>query len=176
MNFSKREQILFGGVIVCVVCFLTMQFGINPVLNSANSLDDNIQSYEARLVKLLSASKVSKEVDRIYEDMARELVQQQSDSQTVSTFIANVQNEARKRNIQVLNLKPQRPTAKDNFAHFSLDLTISGQWCDILEWARTLQSSPYWAAFDRFRLESASAARNILKGSVSLQYFRLKND
>lgn len=155
-RLTNRERKIFY---VCLALGLTY-FGYNfiykPFLGSENELNEKIAKARKKLIKNNNIIQTAKENEKVYEQYQAEFKQTQTNDQTISVLISNIEKEASQIGLAIADIKP-KPVRQDKFFNsFSVSLSIEGKWTDILQLIHVLQQHPYLYSVDEMSLDRAS--------------------
>jgi len=173
---SSREQKIFMACVLLGTIYLFVQLFIRPVHSREEELEQRI---DKKLLEIEKAKKIlqsEKIVGQKYQQYVQIFGAQGPDEQEVSSFISDIETNARQHQIGVQNLQSQRTVKKDKVVRFFMQLTVEGKLSDIIAFFYVLQNKPYYIFLEEVVLERMSTSQENIRGRILLSKMRLIHD
>ncbi len=138
-RLTRREQ---GISILCIVMagvYVIYSFLVKPMIVNLATLDDQIIVQSRRLDKdtmEIGRARASEETIALFEKKFKQI---RSNEETISSLLAEIEVVANQLQLQITNLTPQRVQEGESYKHFLINLTIDGDFMNILQFVHILQ-------------------------------------
>ena len=170
---NKREKTLFviSGLVIAV--FLLRQLVIVPVRERQEIFDQRIKDELSKLKKNTLIVQTAKQVDEAYNALMETLGQKGSEDAERSAMLAGIQEAAKKTDVNIANVQPQKVLSKDFYKEFSVLLLIDGTWPATMEFLHRLQGDPYFFDINEVSLERNSIMTASIRSRLYLSRTRI---
>ena len=163
-KLSKRERlILYGAVLVVLIGSMDRLF-YRPIMNLFNELDEQIISQENQLRKNMGYLAVREAVKNRYAAYAAYAVTNGADEEEVASLLNEVEGQARKAGLSLLNLKPKPATSTEFGKQYPVEVEMETQMKELIKFIHGLHSSKYILRVQRLRLVPKSKSKAEVKG------------
>lgn len=174
-KLSTRETSILIVTLGLVLIFIIYQFVVKPMQGSAVNIDDQMRVNHAHLIKARKMVARKKEVEARYQHWVGIIGGAVSEGSQMTAMVSKIESAAREANIHVENIQPQKPVSQKTILFFPVELTIDGQWLDIVKFLYTLQQVPNYYFIDELNVEKYSDTVSSLRGRIVVSCMRLAN-
>lgn len=174
-KLNKRETIILIICLGLLLVFAVRQFIIVPLWERAGNIDSQIRVSQARLNKARQTLLLRDSVKEHYQKLVRLIGTAGSDAQEMSAMVDKVQAAANRAGVHVANIQPQKALNKEPVSFFPVELEISGQWKNIIQFIHALQSSPNYYFLSDLLLEKNADPRGVINGRFTIFGMKLIN-
>ena len=141
---NHREQKIF---IICLVAVFAAFFYNNlivPLQREANLLQGEIVIKKTQLAGNFKVIERAEKFDVQYDGYLKRFGKSGTEEEVTSSFLSEIEKVTGKLELHVAELKPQRIEHDEFSDRFSIHLTMSSEFVDIVRFLHTLQQSPYF--------------------------------
>jgi len=169
---NHREQKIF------MICLATVSVAvfynnlIAPLQQEINSLQVEIGIEKKQLIGNLKVIKRAEKFDEQYSNYLKRFGRSGTEEEIASSILSEIETIAGKLKLHVAELMPERIEHDDFNDRFSVRLTMSSEFVDIVRFLHTLQQSPYF--FDVEEVEFKRSARRD-QGAITTRLVLGKN-
>ena len=171
-RLTKREQKIFILCVVLAVVYFIYNFLVKPARGKLAMLDQEIVAQNRRLAKNAAAMQRAHALETTIEFYEQKFKQSRSNEETISSILAEIEAVATQLHLQIANLTPKRVQEANLYKRFLVNLTMDGNFMDILQFVHILQSEPHFfdveeVRFDKgMREQTASVKTNLVLGKT----------
>jgi len=156
-------MILYGAVLVVLIGSMDRLF-YRPIVNLFNELDQEIISQEKQLRKNMRYLAVREDVQNSYSAYAAYSVTNGADEEEVASLLNEVEGQARKAGLSLLNLKP-KPAISTTFGkQYPVEVEMETEMKELIKFIHGLHSSKYILRVQKLRLVPKSKSKAEIKG------------
>lgn len=141
MRLSPRDQMILGIAAIVLVVAVGVFLLIMPQVNRLGQLDDEIRTADTEIQSaktLLDQRQDAKLAAASTQSQLIKLANEMPDTPELPSLIIELQDTANDSGIDFTGIEPQVPQAATGYSKLPLNLTIAGQWTDIIEFTRRL--------------------------------------
>ncbi len=155
-RLSKRESQIFVLCVLMALIFVGFQFIYRPIRSQENLVDQRINVTKKKIKKNIIILKDEKSVNVVYEEYLKVFGQKLSDQQQTNQVFSQIEAAAKKAEIKIINMKPQRIREEDLFRKFSVSVQAQGTMQLIMKFIYLLEQEPYHFQIEEIRFEKRS--------------------
>ena len=170
---NKREKILFLLSGLVIAFFVVRQLVIVPAHDRQDTMDHRIKTELSKLKRNTVIVHSARQVDEAYKAMMVILGQKGSDDAERSAMLGAIQAIAKKTDVNIANVQPQKILSKDFFKDFSVLLLIDATWPATMEFLHQLQGDPYFFDITELTLERNSTMNASIRSRIYLNRTRI---
>jgi len=154
---NNREQKIFG--ICLAVVFLAVFYNglIIPLQEEVNSLHQEIALQKKQLDRSFRIIQKAEKFNTQYDHYWKHFGRTGTGEEVVSSILSEIEKIARKHELHIAELKPQKIKHNELDDQFSVHLTMNSELVDVVRFLYTLQQAPY--LFDVEEVELKKTAR-----------------
>jgi Tfp pilus assembly protein PilO len=130
---------------------------VEPVEKSLQELDDAIQAEINKYEKRKRLLAKSQRLDSQYQEYWAQFAQNQSNEQTMSSILSEIEKAAQASQLKISDLKPKRTENKNGYNIFSVSLMIDSDFRQIISFLHSLQSAPHLFGVDEIAFEKGGS-------------------
>jgi len=160
---NQREQKIF---IICLVAVFAAFFYNNlilPLQREANLLQGEIEIEKTQLDGNFKVIEKAERFEAQYENYLKRYGKTGTEEEVASSILSEIEKVTGKLKLHVAELKPQRIEHDEFSDRFSIQLTMSSEFVDIVRFLHTLQQSPYF-----FDVEEVEFKRSAKRGQGAI--------
>lgn len=155
-RLTNRERVVFTVCLFLAVVFVIYRFVFNPLISHQKVLNQKIEKVKKKYVKNQKILQEAKLMRGVYDQYLIDFKQPQSNEQTISYLISEIEKTATQINLVISDLKPKPVKRDKDINYYSVSLSLEGPWIDILKLMHLLQSRPYLFKVEEMNLDRAS--------------------
>lgn len=152
-RLTKREQKIFILCVLLTAVYLAYNFLVKPASEKLATLDQEIAVQKRRLAQNAAAIQRGRTLERIIAFYEQKFKQIRSNEETVSSILAEIEAVATQLHLQIANLTPKRVQETKFYKRFLVNLTMDGDFMDILQFVHILQSEPHLFEVEEVRFD-----------------------
>jgi len=156
-------MILYGAVLVVLIGSMDRLF-YRPIVNLFNELDQKIISQEKQLRKNMRYLAVREDVQNSYSAYAAYSVTNGADEEEVASLLNEVEGQARKAGLSLLNLKPKPAISTAFGKQYPVEVEMETEMKELIKFIHGLHSSKYILRVQKLRLVPKSKSKAEIKG------------
>jgi type IV pilus assembly protein PilO len=151
-RLSATNQMIIAGVLIVAIAVAGVFVGILPLFDEAAKMDEDIAALDTQIMteKALVQRRLSVKAQAAQTDVDLiALANRVPESPDLPTLIINLQDAANASGLVFTQIAPGVPTAKlgtdgqpAGYSAIPINVTIDGQWSDLIEYIRRLSSFP----------------------------------
>ena len=141
LKLSSRDTLIVAVVAMVVVAGLVIFFGIAPRFAELGRLDREIAAADQRIAEaqaVLARRQEAKSESAKTQAELLALANKMPDQPELSTLIIELQDTANEAGLDFVMINPTEPAVDAGFSKIAMDMTVTGQWADIIEYLRRL--------------------------------------
>jgi len=162
-KLKKRERlILYGAVFVVFMGSIDRLF-YRPIMNLFNELDQEIVSQEKQLRKNMRYLAVREVVQNRYSAYAAYSVTNGADEEEVASLLNEVEGQARKAGLSLLNIKPKPAISTEFGKQYPVEVEMETRMKELIKFIYGLHSSKYILRVQKLRLVPKSKSKAEVK-------------
>ena len=141
---NHREQKIF--MICLAVVFMAVFYNslIAPLQREKNSLQEEIVIEKKQLDGDLEVIQRAEKIDAQYNSYLKRFSKSGTEEEIASSILSEIEEIAGELELHVIELKPERIEHDEFNDRFSVRLTMSSEFVDIIHFLHMLQQSPYF--------------------------------
>lgn len=159
-QLSKREKGIFVICVLMVLAYFLYQGAFIPLKEKKDDLRVQIQSQKRKIQKNMQIISRGDRFESEYKRILEDYKQGQSNEESMSLILSQVELVASTLDLQISDMKPNRVKKDDFFNIFSVSLTISGDMKEISEFLYKLQTEPYLYDVEDLHFEKTTQRKN----------------
>ncbi len=163
-KLSKRERlILYGALLVAFIGALDRLF-YRPMVNLFDELDQEIVLQENQLRKNMRYLAAREAIHSRYSAYAAYSVTHGADEEEVASLLNEVEGQARKAGLSLLNIKPKPATSTEFSKQYPVEVEVEAQMKELIKFIDGLQRSKYILRVQKLRLVPKGKSKAEVKG------------
>ncbi len=163
-KLSKRERlILYGALLVIFMGALDRLF-YRPMVNLFDELDQEIVLQENQLRKNMRYLAAREAIHSRYSAYAAYSVTHGADEEEVASLLNEVEGQARKAGLSLLNIKPKPATSTEFSKQYPVEVQVEAQMKELIKFIDGLQRSKYILRVQKLRLVPKGKSKAEVKG------------
>jgi len=168
LNLSSREQ----GIMA--VCFsVIFAFGLYrgvyiPIKDTRESLQQQIQLTQRRLLKTSRIISKSRNMEQAYVKILENFRQGASDEKVMSSILSQIESVAGELNIRIGDMKPKKVKKIDFYNNFSVSISMEADLRNIVAFIHKLEHAPHMFHVDELRLDKDNPRVSVLRCRLDL--------
>ncbi len=162
-HFSRRERNVFIVCLGVIGVYVLNNFVYTPIKERSEWLDKQIQNSQKEWLSASRTIHKSKAVQQKYRQWLDSYRQKQSDGEVMSSVLTEIESTAASNNLNIADLKPNKPKGLNHYKEFSVSLVLEGDFIKVMEFIFILQKSPYDYFVDEADISRKSQRTNELR-------------
>ncbi len=163
-KLSKRERlILYSALLVVFIGALDRLF-YRPMVNLFDELNQDIVLQENQLRKNMRYLAAREAIHNRYSAYAAYSVTNGADEEEVASLLNEVEGQARKAGLSLLNIKPKPGTTTEVGKQYPVEVEVETQMNELIKFIHGLHSSKYILRVQKLRLVSKGRSKAEVKG------------
>ena len=155
-RLTQRERNIFVVCVTLAAVYIGYNFFYKPLIGNKDVLQNKMEKARKKILDNEKILRNAKKANEVYNQYQTEFKQPESNEQTISVLISNIEKEATQMGLTISDMKP-KPVKQDKYFNtFSVTLSLEGSWTEILKLLHALQSKPYLLRVDEMNFDRAS--------------------
>ncbi len=172
-KLNKREKILFFAVGALVFIWIVYSLIFEPFCNRWQRLIKDIEISKIELKKGVKILRQKENVNEEYNKYLTRFTAKESDEEEMALILNEIEAQARKNYVRIVNMKPRRVIKKDLYRMFYVDLDTEASMRNILKFIKGLKDSNFALCVEQLTLNSRARDPSILVGKMTVSRFGL---
>lgn len=173
-RMSQKEKI--GIFLAGIVVFFALldRLVIAPVSDRLLEIERQIKMSEKQLDIGMRNISQKESITREYQKYARYLKNSGSDEEQAAVMLSEIEDLARRSNMNLVDIKPQQPKNIDFYKEYSIEIEAEGEMESIINFLWKLNSSVQLLRVERLRLNLKEKGSAVVKASIFITKFSTK--
>jgi hypothetical protein len=163
-NLSKRERLILYGALLVVFIGAMDRLFYRPMANLFVELDQEIVLQENQLRKNMRYLAVRETIQNRYSAYAAYTVTNGAEEEEVASLLNEVEGQARKAGVSLLNIKPKPATTTEVGKQYPVEVEVETQMKELINFIHGLQSSKYILRVQKLRMVPKGKSKVEVKG------------
>ncbi|MFB3061617.1 MAG: type 4a pilus biogenesis protein PilO [Candidatus Binatia bacterium] len=163
-KLSKRERLIFYGALLVVFIGALDRLFYRPMVNLFDELDQEIVLQENQLRKNMRYLAAREAIHSRYSAYAAYSVTHGADEEEVASLLNEVEGQARKAGLSLLNIKPKPATSTEFSKQYPVEVEVEAQMKELIKFIDGLQRSKYILRVQKLRLVPKGKSKAEVKG------------
>ena len=165
-KLSKRERLIFYGALLVVFIGALDRLFYRPMANLFDELEQEIVLQENQLRKNMRYLAAREVIHKRYSAYAAYSVTNGADEEEVASLLNEVEGQARKAGLSLLNIKPKPATTTEASKQYPVEVEVETQMKELINFIYGLQSSKYILRVQKLRMVPKGKSKAEVKGSL----------
>ena len=167
-KLNQKEKALLFIVIGLIVIWIVYSLIIEPVYNKWVNLGKKVEISKIELKKGIKILKQRDYVRKEYDKYSANFMAKQSDEEEMALILNEIETQARKSYVRIVNMKPRRVARNEFHRTFYIDLDTEATMRNILQFIKNLKDSKLCLSVEQLTLNSRARDPSILVGKMSI--------
>jgi Tfp pilus assembly protein PilO len=167
-RLSQHERFVFYGAAFIVGVALLDQLILSPILSKINRLNEDITIFKETVQKNIVI--ISQE-ERILEERkhyAPYLSRPQSEEKEVTTFLKEIETEAKDSSVYLVDIRPSGQTEEGSSKQYFLEIEFEAQLEQVLRFFHAIETADKLFKIERYRIRPKTEGSRIAACSASV--------
>ncbi len=165
-KLSAKEKIGLGlGIAISLIALLD-RVVVGPLSATVRQLNQEILIAELDLCRDLRNLDEKEAITKEFQDYAKYVKQMGSDEEDMAMFLREIENLAHKSSINLLDVKPQMPQAKDLHKQFTVNAEAEGDMPALIMFLHQLNTSDCLLRSEKISLKLSQEENSLLRASI----------
>ncbi len=167
-SLNKREKALAVAVVFAVSVWFIYGAVIEPFYRKWQTLSKTIEISTVELQKAVKIFKQREYVLAEYDKYLASFAVKQSDEEEMALILNEIEAQARKSYVKILNMKPRKAVKNAFYKYFYVDLDTEASMQGMLKFVKELKDSKLSLSVEQLTLNSRTQDPSILVGKVTI--------
>lgn len=140
---------------------IIIHYAIIPTYGNLRLLRQSVQTNVKRLAVLSQNIMVRQSVDEKFSQIGKKTIQTETDEITISQFLREIEELARKPNVMLINMKPTAPKGTETVRQYEVKLSVAGRIQDVLQFLHALTTADSIVGLRSISLRGVQAGQRV---------------
>jgi len=151
-KLAKKERIGLFVASVVVLITLADRLVISPIRGMVGKLNREIEMCEEELRRDIMSLNEKKAITKEYEKYTQYVTKAGSDEEEVSKILAEIEEIARKSEVNLVDITPQAPREVDFYREYAAEIEVEGRTASIVSFLYRLSNSTLLLRAQKLRI------------------------
>ena len=161
LRVNTRQLALLVVTALVAICILTVKGCLLPAYEELSRVRSTAKSRAAEYAKLTRNLLISESIDARYKQHGKAVAQTGNDQKTLSNFLRDLEIQARRPNMTIVNIKPLPVTTEATHNVYQARVSVSGKLQEILKFVSNLANTPTVIGLDSFSLRGVQGINTV---------------
>ena len=172
-KLNKREKTLLFAVGGLLLVWVAYGMIIEPFRNSWMRLGKDVEIAKIELQRKIKILNQREQVIAGYDKHLSSFTAMQSDEEEMAMILNDIEAQAGKSYVRIVNMKPRRVEKNDFYRVFYVDLDTEASMPNILKFIKALKDSRLTLCVEQLSLNSRAREPSILSGTMTISRFAI---
>lgn len=135
---AVRKRLLAAAGAVGVLVLATFEWGLLPAARQWWSLRESVSIQAEKLARLETNLRIARQLGSDFHEVLAAAGQKESDERTLSDFLRELETQARRPGLTIVNIKPFPVSDRGSYKQYRVRLSMAGKLPEILYFAAGL--------------------------------------
>jgi len=165
-KLSNKEKVGMSFAIAFLLIAGTDRLIVNPIRGRFQRVDQAIKINEKQLGHDLRNVHLKKQIEEEFEKYVQYVERSGSDAEESKKFLGEIESLAQRSNVDLVNIKPQKPKEVDFYKEYSVEIEAEGKIADLVIFLHHINMSVQLLRVETLRLNAKETENKILKSSM----------
>jgi len=165
-KLSKKEKIGMSFALAFLLVAGLDRLIINPIRGQFTRVNQSIKISEKQLGHDLRNVHLKEQIEEEFEKYVQYVERSGSDAEESKKFLGEIESLAQQSNVDLVDIKPQKPKKIDFFKEYSVEIEAEGKIADLMTFLHHINMSVQLLRVEKLRLNTKGSENNVLKSSM----------